>query len=45
MLQLGVKDFEIATINLCKEWKERMDILKKQMANLSREIEAIQYLE
>lgn len=42
MLQLDVEDLEIATINLCKELRERMDLLKEQMADLSREIKAIQ---
>lgn len=45
MLQLETKDFEIATINLLKELKERMAILKEQMAKLSEEIEVILYLE
>ena len=45
MLQLEVKYFEIATTNLFNELKERMDILKEQIANLSREIEAILCLE
>lgn len=45
VLQLEAKDFEIATINLFNELKERMDILKEQMANLCGEIEAILYLE
>ena len=44
-MQLEAKDFEIATINLFNELKERMDILKEQMANLCGEIEAILYLE
>lgn len=45
MLQLEAKAFEIATVNLFKELKERMDMLKEQMANLRGEIEAILYLE
>ena len=45
VLQFETKDFEIATINLLKELKERVDILKEQMANLSEEMEAILYLE
>lgn len=45
VLQLETKDFEIATINLLKELKERLAILKEQMAKLSEEIEEILYLE